>query len=275
MWQIDLLRSRQMRVRTRQKTVVLTVGLLLIFSVGVPSVVSAAGESELIVTPAASTVTAGETTTVDVAVERANGGVGAAEMRVAVDDPDVAAITDVTVRGDPGLTDVTSAADSSWVDVAYATADTDDSGSVTVVTVTVEGKSDGTTGLSVLPRTDNDAVVVYDETGDGYDLSSIGDATMTVGDAGGDGDHSDADEAPTESAETPSQSTTTAQTPTQTATDESESENSPTETDSPTSTDDSGDQMDEETTQTSSPGFGALLAIGSVVIATLLLHRRL
>ena len=264
---------------TRRKMVVVTVGILVVFSVAVPSIVSAAGESELVVTPATNTVTAGQTTTVDVVVDRASGGVGAAEMRVAVDDPDVVSITDVTVRGEPGLTNVTSADDGSWIDVAYATANTDDSGSVTVLTVTVEGEKEGTTGLSILPRADNDAVVAYDETGDGYDLLSVGETTITVRDTGDDGDSDDtgADGDSAESTEEPTRSTaTTTPTPpsTQTTADERESESPSTATQSTTSTDGTATVAGDEVTQTSAPGFGVVLTVVALAV-TLLLGRRM
>ena len=253
--------------------VVVTVGILVVFSVAVPSIVSAAGESELVVTPATNTVTAGQTTTVDVVVDRASGGVGAAEMRVAVDDPDVVSITDVTVRGEPGLTNVTSADDGSWIDVAYATANTDDSGSVTVLTVTVEGEKEGTTGLSILPRADNDAVVAYDETGDGYDLLSVGETTITVRDTGDDGDSDDtgADGDSAESTEEPTRSTaTTTQPSTQTTADERESEPPSTATQSTTSTDGTATVAGDEVTQTSAPGFGVVLTVVALAAALLL-----
>jgi PGF-CTERM protein len=257
-----------------RKMVVVTLGLLLITSIGISPVVSAAGESELVVTPSTSTVETGETTTVDVVVESASGGVGAAEMRVAVDDPDVASISDVSIAGDPGLTDVTASDDGSWMDVKYATADTDDSGSVTVMTVTIEGEADGTTGLSILPISDRDTVVVYDEEGTGYDLSNVGDAEITVRDDDDDDDR-DNDGGSADQTETPAEPTATA-TPAQTTEAPGTAEDDPAEsTTTSTAPADDGDDSDSgEETATTSPGFGLALAVVALLAAALLVGRR-
>ena len=183
--------------------VVVVVGILLLGSVA--GVVSAAGETGLSVTPATSSVSPGETTTLDVVLESADGGVGAAELRIAVDDPTVASIRNVSVRHDPMSTKINRTADGSQVDIAYIGANTDDSGRVSVITVTVEGEAAGTTGISLLPRDDNDDVIVFDEEGTGYDLTGIDDARLTVeegsdggngGAAGGSGDNDGTDDSP-------------------------------------------------------------------------------
>jgi hypothetical protein len=89
-------------------------------------------------------------------VENATGGVGAAELRLTVDDPAVASIESVTVNGDPGLTEINRSADGSRVDIAYAMANTTDEGRVSLLTVTVAGEATGTTDLSISPRAERE-----------------------------------------------------------------------------------------------------------------------
>lgn len=173
----------------RQHAVV-AAALLVTLLVSVAAPVSAAGTTDVFVTPTESEIAQDETTTVDVVVGDANRGVGASELRVAVTEPSVASITNVTIRGAPSLTNVTYADDRSWVDVEYATANTTDSGDVPILTVTVEGRAAGSTDFSVLPRADNDAVLAFDERGDGYAISEVRNGTLTVTEArsgGGDG----------------------------------------------------------------------------------------
>ena len=67
----------------------------------------------------------------------------------------------------------TYATDSSSVNVEAAQADTDDSGSVTFLTVTVQGESAGTSDLSVAVN------ALGDEAGESYDVTSTTDATAT------------------------------------------------------------------------------------------------
>jgi hypothetical protein len=132
------------------------------------------------------TIAPGETTTVEIAVANADGGVGAAEFRVAVDNANIVRIVGVTVAGS-GQVKETTADDGSWIDVEYAFADTADTGSVVVAEVTVEGASAGTTDVTLEPAEGNDATVVYDEGGDGYDVTGTNDVRLTVGDDDDDG----------------------------------------------------------------------------------------
>jgi hypothetical protein len=135
-------------------------------------------ETELTLSPVDQTVTSGSTTTVDVVVDSADGGVGAGTFAVSVDDPSVAFITDAEVQNGPMDQFVQSsiAADGGSATVEYATADTADSGSVPVVTLTLEGATTGSTSVSI------DDATLYDETGAPYVVTGTSDASVIVED---------------------------------------------------------------------------------------------
>ncbi len=134
-------------------------------------------ESSVAVQPAEQSVEAGETTTYEVVLENANGGVGAYGLTVSLDDASVGTITGVDLGGDPpsSFSDVSISSDGSSAEIDAVAADTADSGPVTVVTVTVEGVAAGTTGLSV------DVSSVGTESGFDYAITSVSGANLTVG----------------------------------------------------------------------------------------------
>jgi PKD repeat protein len=153
-------------------------------AVAVPAV--AAGPTTVGVSPASDSVDVGATTTVQVVVDDAQGGVGAAELRVAVADPSVARIENVTVLG-TGSTDINSSDEDAYADIAYAFRDTANTGSVPIVEVTVEGVAAGETRIELGPRADNDDILVFDENGNPYDVTGSDGAAVTVSDGDGDG----------------------------------------------------------------------------------------
>jgi len=160
------------------RIVVTAVALLVVVPV-MASPAAAAGQTSVSIEPVETSVDVDQSTTFEVVVDDADGGVGAAEFSVVVDDPSVATITDVTVLGS-GMTETGIAEDGSSVDVEYAFRDTDDTGSVTVAEVTIEGISDGSTGIGLAAATGNDGVLIFDEIGTGYDVTGASDATLNV-----------------------------------------------------------------------------------------------
>jgi hypothetical protein len=126
--------------------------------------------------PTSETTDGSGETAFDVLVENATGGVGAHTTTVSVADPDVAAITNVTLRGDPGQSAVDIAANNSSVTIDAALMDTDDSGVVTIATITVEANSSGTTGVGL------DVSALGNETGSPYEVTDASGATLTVRD---------------------------------------------------------------------------------------------
>jgi len=134
-------------------------------------------ETTVSLQPAEQTTAVGSSATYDVVVDNAQGGVGAGEIRVSVDDPSVATITDAELSLTAGLSQELT---DSYVEFDYFGADTDDTGSVVVATVTLEGASAGSTGLSIEPAAGNSEVLVFDEDGTGYDVTGTNGATLDV-----------------------------------------------------------------------------------------------
>jgi hypothetical protein len=166
---------------SRPLALVIAAAVVLAAIGGVAGITSAAGTTDLMVsfTDGDETVAPGETTTARIVVDSADGGVGAAEFRVAVADASVAEITGVTVRGS-GATETDLADDGSSVDVEYAFRDTADTGSVVIAEVTLRGTERGTTDVTIAPAEGNDAVLVFDENGSGYDVSDTNAAELSV-----------------------------------------------------------------------------------------------
>ncbi|QZP38111.1 PKD domain-containing protein [Halobaculum magnesiiphilum] len=149
--------------------------------------------------PESELVAVGDTAEYDIVVDDVENGVGAYVLTVTVDDPSVASITDVELAdvSDEDLTDVQIAEDGSSVTVEAVLVDTDDTGAVTVGTVTVESAGEGTTGVSL------DVSELGDESGDPYEVTdtsgaSLEASTLVVGesdspaqDPDGDGDFED------------------------------------------------------------------------------------
>jgi hypothetical protein len=138
-----------------------------------------AGETTVSLGPTSQQTAVGVSATYDVVVDSAAGGVGAGELRVTVDDTSVAEITDIDTLGSGTTEEVEIAGDGSFADIEYAFDDTADTGSVSVVEVTVVGADAGTAGLSIEPP-DNNEVLVFDEDGQGYDVTGTNGATLEV-----------------------------------------------------------------------------------------------
>jgi hypothetical protein len=137
--------------------------------------VSAAGSTAVELSPGEATVDIGNTTTFDIVVTNADGGVGAYELTVEINDPDTAQITDVTRLGDPGIGTADIASDGASADVESGLMDTADTGSVTIARVTIEGEANGTSTIQLAVQ------ALGDEAGASYDVTETRDATLTVG----------------------------------------------------------------------------------------------
>jgi hypothetical protein len=125
---------------------------------------------------AGETVDAGETTTYDVVVANASGGVGAQDFRVVIEDPTHATVTDVSVAGAPAdaMTDITLVEDGNSANVTAALTDTADNGTVTVATLTISGHAVGTTEIGLR------AVTLGTENGTAYNVTVVTGAPVTV-----------------------------------------------------------------------------------------------
>lgn len=270
---------------------VVGIAVVVALLVGAAPAASAAGGVSVDVTPGTDDVQTGETTTFVVVVGNATGGVGGAELRVVVDDPSVASVTDVRIEGDPNVRHVEYASDNSAVDVAYAAANTSDGGDVRAVTVTVQGRTEGTTGISLVPYGDRDAINVYEESGAKYELAGVGGATLTVddhhsnggswdpdSDSSGDTDGTttdDATDAPPSDGST-SATTTVASDEEDDAAGDGRTDGTATDpvttADAPSTTTDAG--SGSTVTRTRMPGFTLGLALLALVAAGLVAARR-
>ena len=138
------------------------------------AVVSAESDTQVSLQPASETVSVGGTVTYDLVVENVDGGVGAYSFDINSSDANVATITDVSLGGDPGIRDVSYADDGNGVSVVASLANTADTGSVTIATVTVEGQSAGDVDIIA------DVADLGDETGSPYQIASVSNASLTV-----------------------------------------------------------------------------------------------
>lgn len=118
----------------------------------------------------------GQTTTFDIVVASADGGVGVYDLTISLDDTSVGTVTDATVvnGGSAVLSDVQIASSGSSAALEVVLADTADSGSVTVATVTVETAGEGTTDLSL------DVTQLGTESGTAYEVTATEGATLEV-----------------------------------------------------------------------------------------------
>ncbi|OYR46913.1 hypothetical protein DJ75_05500, partial [Halorubrum sp. Eb13] len=152
----------------------------------VGGVASAAGVTTLSVSPAQSDLTPGETTTVQVVLDDADGGVGSGQIGIQLSDPAVAEITGISAGESPGNSQPSISNDGSSANVLYAFDNTTDTGAVTVLTVTLEGQSPGTTSLSIVSPAEAggpDQILEFgDEGGTPYTISQTDSATVTVTD---------------------------------------------------------------------------------------------
>jgi hypothetical protein len=170
---------------TRTKRALSLVLAALVATAMLSGSAAAAGPTALTVSADDTTLAPGETTTVTLAIDDANGGVGSADFRVELSDPAVASVTGVQVANDPpsSTTSVDVDSDGAGATVSYALADSSaDTGTVTVATVTLTADAEGSTDLNVVANPGVGALDVGDESGQSYTLTSVGSASITVAD---------------------------------------------------------------------------------------------
>lgn len=137
---------------------------------------TAAGSTNVELTPAEVELTDGETQTLEIVVDDADGGVGAVTTTVSTDS-DAVEIESATLLGDPGTSDVTVADDGSSATLRGALMNTSDDGSVTVAEVTISASEPGNATL------DLSVSALGDEDGDPYDVAATLGSSVTVLDA--------------------------------------------------------------------------------------------
>jgi len=218
---------------------------VLVSIVASAGLVAGAGATPVSIDPGETSVSVGDSTTVDVVVESADGGVGSLDVAVTLSNGSVATITDVSVAGNPEF--VQNDGNDTTRRVVANGIDTNDTGSVTVVSVTLRGNVSGTTAIDLT------ATALGDENGTEYDITDTVDGQLTVTaddtDAGGSGANSGG----TSTSSGGSSGTSFGETDTPTATDTPTSTATP-ESDSETPTDTSETSTPQETaTATDTP----------------------
>lgn len=232
------------------------------------SSVSAAGTTALSVTPGEEGIGIGEETDFDIVVEDASGGVGAFELTVNLSTAGVATIEDVALEGDPELERVDIASDGSSVHLAAALMDTDDTGAVTIVVVTLSGASDGATEVGISP------IALGDEAGNDYAVSDVNNGSLTVGSTGtskAGGTPTVTTTAQTAEAATPTVTATVGSSPTSSSGTHSPTSSS---TSNPNAGDASATAETASPTTAFTPGFGFIIAALGILLAALLAIRR-
>jgi len=131
-----------------------------------------AGTTSVVVQPSTDTVTVGNTTTVDIVVTSTTDGVGSLDLDIASTNGSVATVSNTSVAGNPET--VQSVEEANGVRIAATGMDTADSGSISVVSVTLTGKAAGTSDVDLT------VAAVGDESGTAYNVTSVRDGTLTV-----------------------------------------------------------------------------------------------
>ncbi|WP_256289722.1 hypothetical protein [Halobellus inordinatus] len=133
-----------------------------------------AGSTSVRLSPTTATINESRTQTFDLVVSDADGGVGAVTATISVGDADVASIDEMELRGDPGVERIDVESDGSEVFVRAALIDTEDTGTVTIGTVTVEGTDEGSSDVDLSVES------LGDESGDPYDVGTTPGSSLTV-----------------------------------------------------------------------------------------------
>jgi len=146
------------------------------------SVLGANGEVTFDGSPETVTVEGGQTTTVDVVIGDAASGVGSYDFTTAVTDDRIAEITNVDLAtggtgSQPDSQSISISGDGSSADIAATYLnDPIASGSPTVVTLTLEGSTVGSTTVTFTVDS------VSDDSGSGYTVTAVNDSSVTVED---------------------------------------------------------------------------------------------
>ncbi|MFC6836475.1 PKD domain-containing protein [Halomarina ordinaria] len=130
--------------------------------------------SAVSLSPAEQTVGVGGSVTYDVVVENADGGVGAVDLVVSVDDASVATIDAIEPAVSTVDDEATVAEDGSSASLSAFGMDTADEGAVTVATVTVDAAAVDTTQLSL------DVTALGTEDGEDVTVTDTAGATLVV-----------------------------------------------------------------------------------------------
>lgn len=165
------------------KGIVFTALLVLsVFAAGVGTV-SAAGDTEVSVTPTNASVDVGDTQTFDIVVDSGSDGTQGYNITVDLSNESVGNITSADTRGDPALEDkVQITPDNNAVTIVGGYLNpVSGSEPLTIATVTVESTAEGSTDLRISRNSE-----VRDDNNRKYSITGYNAATMTVTDPSAD-----------------------------------------------------------------------------------------
>jgi len=251
-----------------------SIALIVVTVVAVTAIPMVAASDHTTLSVGDATVTAGETTTVEVALSAIPSGLSGFNVTVALSNPEIATITDATVDGYT-LSETTVSADGSTVRLKgidaqkqYQSGD----GRINLATVTVRGSDTADTDLTV------DVDQVDDDDGERIDpVTDTGSVTVEPTDSGNDsgsdtGGRSDEGEPEDGEGQGTSEGVTATDEvpPTATGATTSAEPASDTVTQEADDDSDSGDPQSGETTSGSGPGFGAPVAAVALLAVSLL-----
>lgn len=146
--------------------------IILLSTVAFAAPASAAGSTDISLNPAEETTEVGQTTTFDIVVENAQGGVGAFSGSVALENTNAANIVDAEVLGNPDFLNISG--DGDEISMVAAGMNTGDTGSVTVARVTIKGVNGGDTGVNLKMN------ALGDEAGESYTITGVSDSLLHV-----------------------------------------------------------------------------------------------
>lgn len=275
--------------RTHSDSLAVFSGIVLIALTVAVAPVAGATTTSVVISPANTDIEVGETTTVSVVVDQVDGGVGAWAGTLNVTGDSAIKIRGVQLHGDPGLRTVNISDSNESVYFDGALADTNQSGSVAIVSVTLEATATGESGLDLTME------AVGDERGNSYTITETVDGQVTVGNpvngndstgeskSGSQETSNEADSSSTgtatltpASAASPSQDTKTA-TGTITASGATDASTPPTKTTSQSARESDPESGSEsaKTTKTDAPGFTVLATcVGILYFAVAIGQRR-
>jgi hypothetical protein len=125
-------------------------------------------------TPSEQNISVNESATLDLEVASVTNGVGAYDFSISVTNSSQARIAEIGLGGDPGITDISLADDGSSVTAFAVGADTADTGTVSIATVTLVGVNPGTVNVTPTVRD------IGDENGNSLTIADVSGASVTV-----------------------------------------------------------------------------------------------
>jgi PKD repeat protein len=128
------------------------------------------------IVPGEPSISPGATRTFEVKVSGVDDGVGSGDFDIRLTDPEVAAFTSASVRGDPGFGGSPEVSADS-IEFAYLSADTTDRGTIVIANITVKATRRGSTDVVFDPAATD---TINSERGTNYRIRNIDGASMTV-----------------------------------------------------------------------------------------------